>query len=84
MTQGTGTERTGFSGGQLVLALLGGAVVGAAVALLTTPKTGAQMRAQIGSTVQSGRDRVRQLPDAVKGAGVAARDAFVSAMEVAV
>ena len=92
--------RTGFSGGQLFLAMLGGAAAGAAIAYLTAPQAGAKTRAQISDALRDGRDsikdslkdgrealregrdRARQIPGAVKVAGVAARDAFVDAMEV--
>ena len=74
----------GYGSGSLILALLGGAAVGAAIAYLTAPKSGREMRAQITDTFKTGRERARQLPGAVRGAGVAARDAFVEAMEASV
>lgn len=86
-------KHTGFAGSTVVLAALGGAVAGAAVALLTTPKTGREMRAQIRETareasdtvvdaVKDGKEKARQFPGAVKVAGTAARNAFVDAMDV--
>ncbi len=73
-------DNNGFSGTQMIFAVLGGAVAGAAVAMLTTPKSGAEARAQIGEAVANGRQKARHLPGAVKVASVAARDAFTGAM----
>lgn len=84
--------QTGFSGTQLMLAVLGGAAAGAAVALLTAPKSGRETRVQIRealretrdtltSAIDDGTQKVRHLPGAAKSAGVAARNAFVTAME---
>ena len=72
--------RAGYTGGQLFVAALGGAAVGAAVALLTAPKPGREVRAQIGDTLRNGKEKARHIPGAVKVAGVAAREAFVDAM----
>lgn len=71
---------SGFTGTQLLLAALGGAVAGAAVAYLTAPKTGRETRAKLTEMFEDGREKVRSLPGATKVAGVAARDAFVTAM----
>ena len=102
-------ERSGYSGGQLFMAALGGAAVGAAVAYFTAPRTGAKSRAKFIETLEDGRETVidgvnsgremlrdgivegremvkngkekaRAIPGAVKGAGVAARDAFVDTL----
>ena len=73
-------QRTGLTGGHIVLAALSGAVIGAAVALLVAPKTGRETRAMLGDSMRNGRDKVRQVPGALKVAGVAARDAFADAM----
>lgn len=74
-------ENQGFSSTQMVIAVLGGAAVGAAVAMLTTPRSGSETRAIIGGAVVNGRQKARSLPGAVKVASVAARDAFTSAMD---
>jgi gas vesicle protein len=89
MSEQNGT--VGFSGTQMMLAVLGGAVAGAAVAYLTAPKSGRETRAQlkgmaieardqITGVVKDGTDAARQLPGAVKVAGSAARTAFVDKM----
>ena len=89
MTEQNG--HTGFSGSQMMLAVLGGAVAGAAVAYLTAPKSGRETRAelkgiardardQITGVVEDGADTLRHLPGAVKVAGTAARTAFVDKM----
>jgi len=74
------TERPGFSGTHLLLAALGGAAAGAAVALLTTPRSGPETRARINGYVKDGKERARHLPPAMKAAGNAARNAFTEAM----
>jgi gas vesicle protein len=73
-------ERRGFSGMQLLLAVLGGAAAGAAVALMTAPRSGRETRARINDFANSGREKAKQFPDAVKAAGTAARVAFTDAM----
>lgn len=73
-------ERTGYSGTEMMLAVLGGAAVGATVALLTAPRSGRETRAQLSELANSGKERARQFPDAVKAAGTAARTAFTDAM----
>lgn len=73
-------ERIGFSGTDMVLAVLGGAAVGAAVALLTAPRSGRETRARINEYANTGREKAKQFPDAVKAAGNAARTAFTDAM----
>lgn len=40
-------ERQGFTGGQLLIAVAAGAVLGAVAALLLTPRTGAELRSRI-------------------------------------
>lgn len=74
------SERNGFGAGQLFLAFLGGAAAGAAVAILTAPRSGRDTRAQLGGYLQTGREKTLQLPQAVKAASVAARDAFTETM----
>ncbi len=70
----------GFSGTDLLLAVLGGAAVGATVALLTAPRSGRETRARIADAAHNGREKAKHLPDAVKAAGTAARSAFTEAM----
>lgn len=74
------TVRQGFTGGQMFIAILGAAAAGAAVALLTAPRSGKETRAKIADTLHDGREKARHLPGAVKTAGTAARNAFVDAM----
>ena len=59
------------SGAELLLAFLVGAAAGAAVALLTTPRSGPEMRDSLATWLrQSG------LKDAMSRAATATRDAF--------
>jgi gas vesicle protein len=73
-------ERRGFSGAQMLLAVLGGAAAGAAVAYLTAPRSGRETRARITEYANSGKEKAKQFPEAVKAAGTAARIAFTDAM----
>lgn len=74
------SERNGFGAGQLLLAFLGGAAAGAAVALLTAPRSGRDTREKLGGYLNTGREKTLQLPQAVKAASAAARDAFTETM----
>jgi gas vesicle protein len=74
------SDRPGYSGTDMLLAVLGGAAVGATVALLTAPRTGRETRARITEFASSGKEKARQFPDAMKAAGTAARNAFTDAM----
>jgi len=88
-------ERPGFSGSTVLLALVGGAAAGAAIALLTAPKSGRETRAMLKEKLndtkeglteayKDGKEKARAFPGAAKVAGVAARNAFVEAMETSV
>jgi gas vesicle protein len=74
-------ERSGYGALHLLTAFLGGAVAGAAAALLLAPQSGRETRAQIAGKLDQGRDFTKRIPDAVKGAGGAAKEAFTKAME---
>lgn len=65
------SDNRGPSTSGILLAFLAGAAAGAAVALLTTTKTGAEMRASVKSWAQGRRGR-----DAVERAARAVRDAL--------
>jgi gas vesicle protein len=58
------------SGTALLFAFLAGAVAGAAVALLTAPKNGREMRDAVGSWVRrsGARDALERAADAVRAA----------------
>jgi gas vesicle protein len=65
------SEDRGPSGSSILLAFLAGAAAGAVVALLTSPKSGREMRESVGSWARNSGAR-----DAVERAVRAARDAF--------
>ena len=65
------SETQGHSTGSLLLAFLAGAVAGAAVALLTSPRTGPEMRESLRRWGTEGKAR-----RAVERAAAAARGAF--------
>jgi len=70
----------GYSGGQIFLAFLGGAAVGAIVGLLTAPTSGAELRSRVAKTARARKDETSRIPGAVKAAyaqaSEAARNAF--------
>ena len=74
------SDRQGYGGAQLLLAFLGGAATGAAVALLTAPKPGRETREQLGGYLKTGTEKTKQLPSAVRAASGAAREAFSESM----
>lgn len=73
-------DQEGYGGAHILLAFLGGAATGAAVALLTAPKPGRETREQLGGYLHTGKERTKQLPEAVKAASGAAREAFSESM----
>ncbi|MCA9581213.1 MAG: YtxH domain-containing protein [Myxococcales bacterium] len=81
-----------YTGGQILAAFLGGAAAGAAVAALTTPKSGPEARRQMKGYVDDTRKQVEgyvhdraeeaaKLPDAVRAASSAAKEAFNESLE---
>lgn len=73
-------EREGYGVGTILLAVLGGAAVGATIALLTAPSSGEDTRRQINDVLQRRRDQFSRIPPALRGAydsaTEAARQAF--------
>ena len=74
------TDRIGYSGTDMLIAVLGGAAVGAAATLLLAPRSGPETRKQLTEFVNDGKDKARHFPPAMKAASTAARKAFVDAM----
>jgi gas vesicle protein len=69
------TENTGrFHTGHLVLAILGGALAGAAVALLVAPKSGRETRHQLEGYLDTAKETVSRIPEAIRSAGQAAQE----------
>jgi gas vesicle protein len=75
-------NRSGFNAGHVLLALMGGAIAGAGVAYLTAPASGAETRHRVRAMAHDTNLAARHLPDAVRRASEAARDAFVEALEL--
>lgn len=76
-------EREGFSGFGVLLAFLGGAAAGAAVALLMAPTSGEETREKLLGYANQGKDSVTRVPQALKSAyaqaSETAKDAFTEA-----
>ena len=75
--KGTLVQKSGFGGGQLILASLGGAVVGAVVGLLFSPWSGAEARKKASELAKRTKGRVTHFSRAISDAGVAAKEAFI-------
>lgn len=76
------SDRNGLNAGHILLALMGGAIAGAGVAYLTAPSSGQETRHRMRLMAQDTNETVRHLPEAVRRASEAARDAFVEALEL--
>ncbi len=70
------SDKSGFNGGQILFAFLGGAAAGAVVALLTAKQSGAKTRAEIRHRARVSYNDAARLPKSMRGALGAARDAF--------
>ena len=62
------TETRGFNGLHLFAAMTAGAVVGAAVAYLTAPRSGKETREALQDWAKTTRDKASRLPQAVQHA----------------
>jgi gas vesicle protein len=67
--------------GQLFIAMLGGAAVGAVAAYLTAPRSGADSRRRLQDVADDTRETVHRVPIALRRATEAARDAFNEALK---
>lgn len=65
-----------FGSGHIALAVVGGALAGAAVALLVAPKSGRETRRQLKGYLDTARERASRVPEALRSAGIAAKDAM--------
>jgi gas vesicle protein len=63
-----------FGAGHVVLAAFGGALVGAAITILVAPKSGPDTRRQLGGYLDTAKDKVTRVPDALRNAGQAVRE----------
>ena len=72
----------GFHAGHLILALMGGAIAGAGVAYLTAPASGSETRQRMRGMAHDANLALHHMPDAMRKATEAARDAFVGALEL--
>jgi gas vesicle protein len=64
------------SGKQLLIAFATGAAAGAAVAYLTTPRTGKEMRATLQTWARDARDKAATIPHALRAGKEAFADSY--------
>jgi gas vesicle protein len=76
MTSQDAGRRNQLGFGHLLLAVLGGAAAGAAAAYLTAPRSGLESRRRLLAVADETRDTVQRVPEALRKATEAARDAF--------
>ena len=77
----TQAEQPRGGGLGLLFAFLGGALVGGIVATLYAPRSGVETRKRMVGAVDETRELASRLPEAVREASSAARDAFTTAMK---
>lgn len=71
------TEQTGkYTTGHILLAVLGGTVLGAVTAFLVAPKSGRETRKQIGGYFNDAKDTISRVPEALRSASHAAKETF--------
>ena len=75
----------GYSGSQVLLAFMAGAMVGTCVALLTAPQSGSETRGSLRGWARDTGDRATRLPEALqqayRAATGAAKEAFSDALK---
>jgi gas vesicle protein len=76
------SDRNGLNAGHILLALMGGAIAGAGVAYLTAPACGQETRHRMRLMAHDTNMSLQRMPDAVRRASEAARDAFTEALEL--
>jgi gas vesicle protein len=65
-----------YNGCSMVMAVLGGAAVGAAAALLLAPRSGRETRAAITGGIDTAKDTIGRVPEALRQASHAAMEAL--------
>ncbi len=73
--------KTGRGLGSMLLAFLGGTVVGGVAALMFAPRSGEQTRKHIVEMAETGKEKAERVPVAVREASHAATVAFGKAMK---
>lgn len=78
------SERNGYSGTQVLLAFLAGAITGASAALLSAPQSGSETRGAIRGWAHDAGAKATRLPEALRNAyreaSRAAKQAFNEAL----
>lgn len=72
-----------YGTGAVLLGVLGGAAVGAAAALLLAPRSGRETRQQMTGYVDTAKETLSRVPEALKQASHAAREALADLPEPA-
>ena len=68
-----------YTTGQIFLAVLGGTVLGAVTTFLIAPKSGRETRKQIVGYFDDAKDAFSKVPEALRSASHAAKEAFTEA-----
>jgi gas vesicle protein len=74
-------EQHGAGGFSLLLAFVGGALVGGVAAVLLAPRSGVETRRRLVGAVDHGKDFAERVPRAIREASTAAQDAFSAALK---
>jgi len=63
-----------YNFGHVFLAAVGGALAGAAAALLLAPKSGVATRRQLNGYLETAKEEVSRIPEHIRSAGAAAKE----------
>jgi hypothetical protein len=74
-------EYRGWSFKQVLLAALTGAAAGAALVWMSAPAANSARRSSLRNLVKDGRKEMKAMPEALRRASCAAREAFVQSLE---
>jgi gas vesicle protein len=77
----TQTEHPRNGGITLLLAFVGGALIGASAAVLFTPRSGVETRRRITGAVDDTKEAASRMPKAIREASSAAQAAFAAALK---
>jgi gas vesicle protein len=74
-------DQQGHGSFTLLLAFVGGALVGGVAAVLLAPRSGAETRRRLVARLDDSRELASRVPEAIREASTAAQDAFSAALK---